>query len=116
MDSTEASSQARPKAMMSYACNRWNTNSFFEPSEVSFMRQDRYGVIRPQANSLRKPQQLASPSDEPERIHLTGSITPIAGAMAGTIEHVELKPATVAKSLNYQTNYQLCLLYTSRCV
>lgn len=107
MDSTEASSQARPKAMMSYACNRWNTNSFFEPSEVSFMRQDRYGVIRPQANSLRKPQQLASPSDEPERIHLTGSITPIAGAMAGTIEHVELKPATVAKSLDYQTNYQL---------
>ncbi len=109
MDATSESSQNRPKAIMSYACNRWNTNSFFEPPEISFMRQDRYGVIRPQTNNngLRKSPNLATPSDEPERLHITGLITPTVGAIAGTINHVELKPASVAKSLNYQTNYQL---------
>lgn len=107
LDGTSESSANRPKAILSYACDRGNANSFFEPGDVSFMRRERFGVLRPLYEFAPERERLATPNDEPERIHLTGSISPIAGAIAGTIEHVELKPATVAKSLDYQTNYQL---------
>jgi hypothetical protein len=97
----------RAKALLSYACGRTGTNTFFEPSDISYLLAERYTSLRPIYQSVQRNQPRRVAADERERLNVSGTITHGDAGATGSISHVELKPNSVPLSADYLTDYAL---------
>jgi hypothetical protein len=100
----------RAKALLSYACGREGTNTYFDPADLNFLRANRYSSLRPiyQPDGSRAPRSINTPiASQPERIHVSGVITHDVSGETGAIKNVEVKDNTVKTSADYLTGYQL---------
>jgi len=101
---------ARAKSLLSYACGRGGTNTYFDVADLTYLRANRYSSLRPvyEPNGLLAARSINAPTvDQRERIHVSGVITHDVGGETGAITGVEVKDNTVKTSADYLTGYQL---------
>ena len=105
----------RAKSLLSYACAREGTNTYFDPADFNYLRANRYSSLRPiyQPGLLAQyPERSAAQSKDAaiansERLHVSGVITHEVSGETGAIKNVEVKDNTVKTSADYLTGYQL---------
>lgn len=107
--STNSGATDRAKSLLSYACGRTGQNTFFEPSDLNYLRAQRFGTTRPLYEPRPHPRNSVAEQTqaEPERLHVSGIITPTASTASGAIWQVEYKASTVKTSADYQSGYAL---------
>lgn len=104
----------RAKSLLSYACGREGTNTYFDPADLNYLRANRYSSLRP----IYQPGLARSASDgltnparaliaNSERLHVSGVITHDVSGETGAIKNVEVKDNSVKTSADYLTGYQL---------
>jgi hypothetical protein len=105
---------ARAKALLSYACARTGINTYLEPPDFNYLRAVRYSSLRPVfdpglLNLARVVHGDARPTaiNDPERLHISGVITPDLGGDTGEIRHVEVKDNSIKTSADFLSGYQL---------
>ena len=108
----------RAKALLSYACARTGINTYLEPPDFSYLRAARYSSLRPIFNpaqllalqpstaSLRNSAQDANTA-EPERLHISGVITPDLAGDTGAIRRVEVLDSAAKTSADFLSGYQV---------
>ncbi len=104
-------STPRAKALLSYACGRTGTNTFFEPPDFNYLTAQRFSFLRPIYQPLAK-RASQSPARKSwladlERIHVAGIITPSLSGDSGAILEVEVKDPTIKTSADYRSGYEL---------
>ena len=100
----------RAKSLLSYACAREGTNTFLDPPDFNYLRTARYSSLRPVFDpALRNVTHRAArpTATEPERLHISGVITPNVAGDTGAIRHVEVKDNSVKTSADFLSGYQL---------
>lgn len=107
LDNKPESGPERGKGLLSYACDRNGQNTFFEPSDLNFMRAQRYGSIRPFYEPRPAAQRRSVAQNEPDRLHVAGVVTPTDTLTTGAIWQVEYKDQTAKVSADYQMGYEL---------
>ncbi len=109
----------RGKAIMSYACQRNNDNSFFEPADVAWLRGEMFPIL----GKVLYPAQRAADgaADGPaaaqdprapaipagQRLYVNGVITESATGAAGAIRSVEALGSQRQRGLPFLTGYAL---------
>jgi hypothetical protein len=100
----------RAKSLLSYACAREGTNTFLDPPDFNFLRAARYSSLRPVFDPALRSAALAAArpiATGPERLHISGVITPSVSGDTGAIRHVEVKDNAVKTSADFLSGYQL---------
>jgi hypothetical protein len=107
----------RAKSLLSYACGREGTNTFFDPADINYLRANRYSSLRPiYQPGLNRSTGIPMPAPgdaravvlaASERLHVSGVITHEVSGESGAIWNVEVKGNTVKTSADYLTGYQL---------
>jgi hypothetical protein len=108
----------RAKAIMSYACNRFNWNSFFEPADmIQIFFEFFSGGMRPSAPLMTTPVATAvygGPTPIPQagqRLYVSGLVN--RADQTGELRYVTVLGDTAPLDLSYQTGYWLVQLNSS---
>lgn len=103
-----------PKALLSYACNRTGTNTFFRAEDVNFLLAERYRSLRPVFDAQLRLQQMGPIMPKAKRavvnqpkLSVVGVVTVTGASTSASIVNVDPLPPQVRPSVDYISPYTL---------